>query len=142
MARDSCQHRIFYRRINRRHKKTGGRIDWHAFKPKSNEDGVINGPSAYWSRLRCPLEALEGHCELCNRHLAAFRECSVISPVIIAQKDAEDESHFFILHFPANSDEQLQWAKRLAHESWLKILCRDKKIAEEYDDPEISCDQV
>jgi len=134
-----CQHRVFYRRINKRHKKRNNKIDWHAFKPRPNEDGITNGPSVYWSELRCPLEALEGHCELCNRHLAAFRECSLTSPVIIDQKDPKDDSHFFILNFPPDGDDQFQWAKKLANDSKLKILCNNKKIAEEYDDPEIIC---
>jgi hypothetical protein len=134
-----CQHRVFYRRINRKHKKSDNSIHWQAFKPKPGEDGVQNGPSAYWSELRSPLEALEGHCELCNRHLAAFRECSLMPPTIIDQRDPEDDSHFFILNFPTDADDQFMWAKRVANESWLKLLCNDKTIAKEYDDPEIAC---
>jgi len=107
--------------------------------PRNNEDGVSNGPSVYWAEKRSALEALEGHCELCGRHLVSFRECSVEPPATIEPKDTEDESHWFILNFPTEKQALFAWAKKLASESNLKMRCNDKKIVEELADPEIVC---
>ncbi len=135
-----CEHWVFYRRINKNQLKPVAGIHWHAFMPRNGEDGIENGPSIYWSELRCPVQALDGHCESDGRHLIAFRECSIHSPATIECKDPDDPSHFFILGYPQDQTELVMWAKQMTKKSKLKIRCNNKQIEEVLDDdPPVGC---
>lgn len=134
-----CEHWVFYRRISKSHWGSNIHIKYHAFMPRNGEDGIENGPSTYWAELRCPTQALEGHCESDGRHLIAFRECSILAPVTIEPKDPDDPSHFFILGFPQDATELKMWAIKMARESSLKIYCNNKAIKDIYDDPPVGC---
>jgi hypothetical protein len=137
-----CEHWVFYRRINKRYLRPEAGIHWHAFKPRHDEDGVDNGPSVYWAELRCPTQALDGHCESDGRHLIAFRECSIHTPVTIEPRDPDDPSHFYILGFPQDPEKLTMWAIQMAKESSQKIECNDKQIKNIRDDPPVRCSEV
>lgn len=130
---------MFYRRINKNQLKAEWRINWNAFKPRQGEDGIENGPSVYLADRRSALEALQDHCESDGRHLVAFRDCVVEPPLALEQRDPEDDSHFFLLNYPADEDVVFEWAKRLANASRIKILCVGKQIRQIYGDPPVSC---
>lgn len=137
-----CEHWVFYRRINKRQLKSVAGIDWHAFKPRKDEDGIDNGPSTYWAEIRSATQALDGHCELYGRHLIAFRECSIHAPVTIEQRDPDDPSHFFILGFPQDQTGLTMWAIKMANESILRLHCNDNKIREVNGDPSVGCSEL
>jgi len=138
----NCIHQLFYRRISKNQKNASDRILWQAFKPRNGEDGIENGPSVYLSSLRCPLAALDGHCELFGMHLVAFRECSTDLHLTIEQRDPDDDSHYYILNFPHDEHERSIWAKHLCNVAHLKVRCVNKKIDEILDDPEVNCQKL
>lgn len=145
-----CMHRLFYRRIGKKELK-GRKIRRRAFKPRGDEDGIVNGPSVSWADLCSAEEALDGQCESDNRHLVAFRECSLPRGVCVECKDPDDPSHFFILLSdetrgycldPENPEclgRLTEWADHLAEESTLRIRCENRQIVETFDDPGVDC---
>jgi hypothetical protein len=136
-----CEHRLFYRRINRNDLKTNDVIHWNAFKPRGNEDGLQNGPSVNWDELCPPMRALSDECETNERHLIAFRECIITPPATIENKDEKDPSHFFLLHYPADRSDFREWAAELARRSSVKIRCENRNPLEIPDNPPIDCDR-
>ncbi len=129
----NCDHKLFYRRVNKKQRKKDDVISPKAFTPRPGEDGI----SVYLSSLICPLKVLDGECEKSGRHLAAFRECSTNPPLTIEQ-DKDDAAHWLI-DYPHDEDELQVWAQGIADIARLKIRCIQKQITEILDDPLIAC---